>query len=100
MSKEWLKAWLLLVISLGISFITPFVIAYSTVKSGEILSFAVAGDATAAYSSLTFFLITVMLSAAITLVGSWARNQLQNDWRRWMTLKLLSDYFKRRIIIG
>lgn len=95
-SKEWLKAWPLLVISLGISFISPFITAYSTIKSGEILSFAVGGDGRAAYSSLTLFLIALMLAASINLVGSWARNQLQNNWRRWMTLDQLSSYFERR----
>lgn len=95
-SGEWFRAWSLLILGLGLSFISPFITAYSTIWQGQILTSAVAGEGGAAFRSLWLYLGAIILIGLLSLVGGWARLRLQNNWRLWLTQRQLVNYFENR----
>jgi putative ATP-binding cassette transporter len=95
-SGEWWKAWPLLLFGLGLSFVSPFITAYSTIWQGQILTSAVAGDGELALSSMWFYLGATIFVGLLSLTAGWARLKLQNNWRLWLTRKHLAHYFEHR----
>lgn len=95
-SEEWLFAWILLIITLLLPLITPIVDVYLNQQQGNLISAAVARDIPRLSATFLNFLGSTALSTLLSIGSSYFANQLQNNWRRWMTVQYLETYFGER----
>jgi vitamin B12/bleomycin/antimicrobial peptide transport system ATP-binding/permease protein len=95
-SEEWKTAWFFLLPSIALPLVTPILTVLATQQLGEFTSAAAARDVPRLSSALISWSMIIGLSTLLSVGRSFIPSQLQNYWRRWMTLRYLGEYFRDR----
>ena len=96
LSKEkWKATGLLVLLILLLLGDTWFNVLFNA-QSGEFTSALAAGEAGRFWSSIRQYLVLLLVAVPIYSYYYYVRDKLAINWRRWMTQRLLGQYFENR----